>query len=53
MNVSLNWLKQYLDISGYTPEELKEAQVYEQKESITPKKIWDLLEYLIKLSSGH
>ena len=22
MNVSLNWLKQYLDISGYTPEEL-------------------------------
>ena len=25
----------------------------EQKESITPKKIWDLLEYLIKLSSGH
>ena len=22
MNISLNWLKQYLDISGYTPEEL-------------------------------
>ena len=22
MNISLNWLKQYLDISGYTPDEL-------------------------------
>ena len=41
------------DENGHTPEELIKAQKDEQEAFITPKKIWDLLEYLIKLSSGH
>ena len=36
------------DENGYTPEELIQAQKDEQEAFITPKKIWDLLEYLIK-----
>lgn len=41
------------DENGYLPEELEEALMYERKHFFTPKKIWDLLEYLIKSSSGY
>lgn len=41
------------DENGYTPEELKDALTEEQDNVITPKKRWDLLEYLIKSLNGY
>ena len=42
-----------VDENGYVPEELDEAQNYEQKHFITEKKVWDFIEYLIKSLSGY
>ena len=41
------------DENGYLPEELEKAQSEEQKYFITPKKRWELLEYLIKSLNGY
>ena len=37
-----------VDENGFLPEELEDAQSEEQKHFITPKKKWDLIEYLVK-----
>ena len=42
-----------VDENGYLPKEFEKAQKHERKHFFTPKKIWDLLEYLIKSSSGY
>ena len=42
-----------VDENGYLPEELEKAQYEEQKHFTTPKKRWELLEYLIKSLSGY
>ena len=42
-----------VDENGYLPEELVKAQKYERTYFFTPKQRWDLLEYLVKSSSGY
>jgi hypothetical protein len=42
-----------VDENGYLPKEFEKAQKHERKHFFTPKQRWDLLEYLIKSSSGY